>query len=407
MSQDFGSRLDRFFEPRSSAPAGARPSLLFKSLGGEEAITPHGSTLVLSRTYAWEQLPGNFSWQGVRNDGWHPAHLGSHLPDSVPLAGLACLDIETTGLSLGTGTVAFLVGVIHAEPDGVKLTQFLIRDFPEEAAQQHLLSGYMSRFEVLCTYNGARFDLPILQSRSVLHRIEAAWLSRPHLDLLYPVRSLGRTLWPDCRLATAEFRLLGVVRQQDCEGWEVPLRFRQFLQLPSESLLLDVLEHNAQDLLSLLCLVAVMQRIYGEDTDGFGLAQAELLGLARSLVMRGRPDAGLRVYRRATSQGRLAADFDSHMRHYVRLLKRQALWDEARQVWQTVSQAPGSSHRTWALLEEAKFLEHRERRPAEALLVSQGALAAASELPAGPGQRRLLALVAARCERLRRRQNPG
>ena len=389
------------------AKSSARPSLAFSSLGGEEKSTPHGSTLVLSRTYAWNSLPGNFSLQTVQDQGWRPAQLNSNLPDYVPLSGLACLDIETTGLSLGAGTVAFLVGVVHAEPDGVKLSQFLIRDFPEEAAQQHLLSEHMSRFDVLCTYNGARFDLPILHSRSVLHRIEADWMSRPHLDLLYPVRAVGRTHWPDCRLATAEFRLLGVVRHQDCEGWEVPLRFRQFLQVPTESILLDVLEHNAQDLLSLLCLTAAVQRLYGEDTDGFGLTQAELLGLARSLSMRGRTDAGLRMYRRATAPGRLATDFDTHMRHYVRLLKRQNLWDEAREVWRGVSAVPGSSQRTWALLEEAKFLEHREKRMEEALQVSQSAQAAVLELPAGPGRTRLAALVAARCERLSRRQKPG
>lgn len=406
VSQDFGSRLDRYFEARPSAPEGARPSLLFSSLGGEEKGTPYGSTLVLSRTYAWDRLPGNFSWQFVRDQGFRPAQLNPNLPHHVPLSGLACLDIETTGLSLGTGTVAFLVGVVHAEPGGVKLSQFLIRDFPEEAAQQHLLSEHMSRFDVLCTYNGARFDLPILHSRSVLHRIEAAWLSRPHLDLLYPVRSIGRSHWPDCRLATAELRLLGVVRHQDCEGWEVPLRFRQFLQVPSESILLDVLEHNAQDLISLLCLVAAVQRIYGEDTDGFGLSQAELLGLARSLAMRGRTDAGLRMYRRATAPGRLASDYDNHMRHYVRLLKRQSLWDEAREAWRGVLQAPGSSQRTWALLEEAKFLEHREKRPDLALEVAQNAQAAVLDLAAGPSRTRLAALVAARCERLERSQKP-
>jgi hypothetical protein len=168
-----------------------------------------------------------------------------------------------------------------------------------------------------------------------------------------------------------------------------------------------VLEHNAQDLLSLLCLTAAVERIYGENTDGFGLTQSELLGLARSLVVRGRTDAGLRMYKRAASLGRLAEDFDSHMRHYVRLLKRHSLWEEAREVWQGVAGFPGSPHRTWALLEEAKFLEHREKRPGEALRVSEGAQTALSELPSGPGRNRLAALVAARCERLRKRQKPG
>ena len=381
-----------------------RPSLLFESCGGKEVSTPFGHTLVLSRAYAWEHLPGQLSWQLVRSLGWRLSALGAHLPESVSTGSLACLDIETTGLSLGTGTVAFLVGVACAEPGGVRLTQFLIRDFPEEAAQQHALAEYLKSFRVLCTYNGARFDLPILQSRGILHRIDTPWLSLPHLDLLFPVRSIWRALWPDCRLSTAEFRLLGVVRQGDCEGWEVPLRFRQFLAEPSEPLLLDVLEHNAQDLLSLFCLTAVLQRLYGEDTDGFGLTQSELLGLARSLAVRGRMEAGLRMYRHAVAQGRLAPEFDRHMRHYVRLLKRQALWDEARSAWRAVTDGPGHPDRYWAFLEEAKYLEHREKLPGPALQASQNAQAALLQLPPGPARDRLVSLVEARCERLRRRQ---
>jgi len=342
------------------------------------------------------------SWEAIRREGWRPAAIHAHLPDHAALERLACLDIETTGLSLGAGTVAFLVGVIHASEQGATLKQFLIRDFPEEAAQQHLLAEYLEDFEVLCTYNGARFDLPILRARSVIHRIEAGWLGQPHLDLLYPVRSIWRTNWPDCRLATAEMRLLGVVRHEDCESWEVPLRFRQFLADPSESLILDVLEHNAQDLVSLLCVCAAVERVFCEDFDGFGFTQSELLGLGRSLCARGRRQAGLRIYEQARSMGRLAPDFGRHMRHYVRLLKKDARWVEARGVWRELAVLGEGRDRIWAHVEEAKFLEHREKSPEGALEATEHARRELGALPDLPARERLAAELEARQDRLRR-----
>lgn len=400
-------RLDRFFEPRTSAPAVSRPSLTFRSVGGEEVSTAHGTTLVISRTYDWDSLPGSLSWDRVRTGGWEPGLVNPRLPATIALHRLACVDIETTGLSLGAGTVAFLVGVIHAEPAGLCLRQFLMRDFPEEAAQQLLLANYMSDFDAVCTYNGSRFDLPILRSRGILHRIETEWSERPHLDLLFPVRSVWRTQWPDCRLATAEFRLLGVVRHADCEGWEVPLRYRQFVLGPDESILLDVLEHNAQDLVSLLCLTAAVQRIYREDFDGFGFTQGEMLSLARSLGARGRPEAALRMYREAIALGRLTEDVGRHIRHYVRLLKRLSRWDEARSVWLDLCTSNSPFDRYWAHLEEAKYQEHRQKQPGEALRAAEDARSALYHLPSDARRDYLAQLLETRCLRLQRRQKPA
>jgi hypothetical protein len=44
------------------------------------------------------------------------------------------LDTETTGLSGGTGTVAFLVGLAWREAGGLRLAQYFLRDFNEENA---------------------------------------------------------------------------------------------------------------------------------------------------------------------------------------------------------------------------------------------------------------------------------
>ena len=42
------------------------------------------------------------------------------------------LDTETTGLSGGAGTVAFLVGLGYLTTEGFLVHQYLMRDYPEE-----------------------------------------------------------------------------------------------------------------------------------------------------------------------------------------------------------------------------------------------------------------------------------
>jgi uncharacterized protein YprB with RNaseH-like and TPR domain len=399
------SALDRFYESGSTSPQPSRPSLRFSSLGGEEVDTPYGTTLRLTRRYGWEELPGAASADGIRAGGWQPGAVDARTPERVPLEGLVALDIETTGLSIGTGTVAFLVGVISADVSGMLLRQYLMRDFSEEAAQQHLLAADLDRFDAITTYNGARFDLPVLRARSILNRIDAPWLDRPHLDLLYPVRAVWRHTWPDCRLATAEMRLLGVVRHDDCEGWEVPLRYRQFLAEQVEAPLVGVLEHNASDLVSLMCLVAILQELFTAERS-FGLSQAELLGLARAVAARGQEESGLRLYDEARKMGRLAPEYGRHMRHLTRILKRRNDWHLAREVWSELATSPSAFERFWAHLEEAKYQEHRLKTPADALIATEQARLALSLVRATSSQSRLSAELDHREHRLTRRQKP-
>lgn len=57
--------------------------------------------------------------------------------------------------------------------------------------------------------------------------------------------------WENCRLATAERQLLGVVREDDLPGSEAPAAWLTYLRGGSASNLRRVAHHNAQDLKSL------------------------------------------------------------------------------------------------------------------------------------------------------------
>ena len=64
--------------------------------------------------------------------------------------------------------------------------QFFLRSPAEEPATLLYLSEWLDQFEAIVSFNGRGFDLPILQTRFILHRLRPRILSAPHLDLLTP-----------------------------------------------------------------------------------------------------------------------------------------------------------------------------------------------------------------------------
>jgi uncharacterized protein YprB with RNaseH-like and TPR domain len=95
------------------------------------------------------------------------------------------LDTETTGLSSGTGTVAFLVGVGFLEEDCFVLRQYFMRDYHEEASLLYDLGAILKNAQSVVTYNGKSFDLPLLNARFIANRFRPGFGNPEHLDLLH------------------------------------------------------------------------------------------------------------------------------------------------------------------------------------------------------------------------------
>ena len=100
------------------------------------------------------------------------------IPEALDPRKILYLDTETTGLG-GSGTVAFLVGMGYLSDDGFEVHQFLMRDYPEEPyLLKHVAAG-LGKFDVLCTFNGATFDVPLLESRFLMNRMDRSCLDLP------------------------------------------------------------------------------------------------------------------------------------------------------------------------------------------------------------------------------------
>ena len=81
-------------------------------------------------------------------------------------------DLETTGLSGGAGTVAFLAAFGRLERTGTKLriTQYLLLDYPgENDFLEALLAEFNNRQQVVVSFNGKSFDSQILKTRCLMH----------------------------------------------------------------------------------------------------------------------------------------------------------------------------------------------------------------------------------------------
>src|SRR5687768_16501558 len=147
----------------------------------------------------------------------------------APCGRLLFLDLETTGLAGGAGTYAFLVGCGWFERGGFRVRQYLLTGFGAERALLHEVAELSSQASGVATYNGKTFDVPLMETRFLFHRMRATFAGIPHVDMLHPARRLwkhagsGEHLLPraadppvsSCRLTSLERTLLGHVRDGD------------------------------------------------------------------------------------------------------------------------------------------------------------------------------------------------
>jgi uncharacterized protein len=207
------------------------------------------------------------------------------------------LDTETTGLGAGAGVVAFLVGMAWFDRDRtLHLEQLLVRKLADEPAMIERVRECLEAAEVIVTYNGKTFDLPVLASRCVMNRAPAL-PERPHLDLLHVARRLHKQRLGQCRLISLERSVLGFERGPDIEGAECAARYGHFLRTGDESALAGVVEHNAWDVVTMAAMVG----LYGEPLDL--LHPEDLVGLARTLRRAGALERAEHVVETALSRG--------------------------------------------------------------------------------------------------------
>src|SRR5215813_7513892 len=268
-------------------------------------------------------------------------------------------DLETTGLSGGAGTQAFLVGCAWFDDEGGLTTrQYLLARYSDERAMLAAVAEDLGRAGALVSFNGKSFDAPVLETRYLFHRLEWTASQHAHIDVLHPARRFWKE--DECSLAVLEQQILGAWREDDVPGFEIPSRYFQFLRTGDARLLAAVLEHNRRDLISLAGLTSRLLEIIAGGPDWAENAREALaLGhvYARARDTARAIDAFERVLTLgAKKTGRRAAELRADaLRSLALSYRRDRQYDEAA--------------RCWIALIEAGCAEHVEREAIEALAI--------------------------------------
>lgn len=292
-----------------------------------------------------------------------------------PLSEWLFLDLETTGLAGGTGTYAFLIGLGRLEPGGFGLRQFFLRDLAAEKALLTELASDLCRASVLVSYNGKLFDVPLLETRFRLARLDFDFERFFHLDLLYPARRLWRHRGP-VRLAHLEHSLFGHERPADVPGEMIPRIYFDYLRSGDDRPLEGVFRHNAEDLVTLAAITARVLHLVSARGSA-PLDPMERYALGRLFERERQLEPARWLYEQALAAS-LPGDIERAARLRLSYLcKRRRDYPQAIALWKQLLSAKQdkAGGETLELLEElAICYEHRLGDPEGATQVTRQAL---------------------------------
>jgi uncharacterized protein YprB with RNaseH-like and TPR domain len=293
---------------------------------------------------------------------------------------LLFFDLETSGLSTGAGTVAFLAAFGRLDCTGkLRITQYLLLDYPGEndfiEALLGEFGGNTAGAVTMVSYNGKCFDSQILKTRCLMNGIVPPEYRQA--DLLHPARRLWKRLLPDCSQATIETGILGIDRTGDIPGALAPEIWFAFLRHGETEPLLGICEHNRRDIAGLAAIFSALIRIADDPFKAikeinFDLEALALRWYGNSRYEAGTPlcETGQRLLRFAAETGHPHAAFV----YALSLLKAGRHDDGRKWLLKTASAACPPPLPASALRALAIDSEHRLKDPALALSFTEQAL---------------------------------
>ena len=372
------AKIDRKFAV--SPPTRGRPDpaperyFVEEYIEGREVVTAAGKHFESERLYERHRRHGSMDISALEDlpDDLLGA-ISKHEISACPPARWCFLDTETTGLAGGSGTCAFLVGVGRITPEGFRVRQFFMRDFGEEPSLLLALEEHLREFDVLVTYNGKTYDVPLLETRYRMARSRPPFARLGHLDVLHGARRLWKLRFESCRLVDLENAIFGVEREGDLPGEMIPYVYFEYLRTREAGRLAPIFHHNATDILSLACLTGVAPFAFQSPRDAALRHGAELLGLGRWLRQADQIEEALALFRRAVDAGLPDALLFRALWDIGQLEKKRANPDAALAIFTDLS-ACRNEFQARALVELAKHYEHQERNYAMALEMTRAAI---------------------------------
>ncbi|MBZ3936317.1 ribonuclease H-like domain-containing protein [Methanimicrococcus blatticola] len=153
---------------------------------------------------------------------------------------VAFVDIETTGLAPGQDTIT-VVGIYNREKARTYVQGIDLDEIVDE----------FSKYKMLITFNGARFDLPFIK-----REFPEINFDQLHIDLMYPLKRIGY-----CGGLKKIEREMGIVRGdniKEVDGWEAVRLWHRYKR-GDEAALDTLLEYNREDIVN---LETIIEKVY-------------------------------------------------------------------------------------------------------------------------------------------------
>ncbi len=349
-------------------------AVLEQTLGGSWRLREGGRSFLVARRAAATLRYGRSAVGDLA--GWLARSAGAAalLTGRATRAPLVFFDLETTGLSGGAGTYAFLIGCGWFDDEGGFVTEqhLLVEPEAERSMLQTVAEGF-GRAGALVSFNGKSFDAPVLETRYLFHRLEPPCSALPHVDVLHPARRFWGERGDDtalqgespCSLVVLERQVLGARRANDVAGSEIPSRYFQFVRSGDVRLLTSILDHNRRDLLSLAGLTARLLHMLEHGPAEAGSAR-EALGIGRVYQRAGLEERSREALAQAVRMSRAPFGvFDPVRIESLRALaiawRRARQFDEAAACWQQVLDTRGCPASVARAATEALAIHHEHR----------------------------------------------
>lgn len=282
---------------------------------------------------------------------------GNISKNQVLLEEVVFLDIETTNLSTGAGSFAFLIGLCYFSKSGIQTNLLFIENPIDEPALLSFLDEELAKFTVISSYNGKSFDIPLLRNRYVIHRMPSNSFNKMHIDLLHLSRKIWKSRIQHCRLSDIEREILIYTRSdEEIPGWLIPQIYFDYLDQKSPKLLEGVFYHNRIDVLSLAALFQYINSIIEDHEILHDIDAIDLTSLARIYQQLDQQDFAESLYQLGVKKGIDDPNAAAVHRNFGNLYKKQKDWKNAVNQWKMAA----SFGDLQSCIELAKYFEHIE-----------------------------------------------
>ena len=340
-------------------------------VAGSFLSTPRGDVFAAEQTYSQDYMYGSSPLISSQPFSLISQWAKDPVIQKLSLEKFAFLDTETSGLSGGTGTYAFMVGTARFINGKYVLKQFFMRDPAEEPALLEGLAKFLAPCEALVTFNGKAFDAPLLTTRYKIHHIPVPYKDYSHLDLLPLARRLWRDRLESRALKYLEEHVLGLTRSsEEVPGYEIPWLYFDYLRTGDATPLGGVFYHNAMDVVAMAALLAHMNDMLESPYDGKVQHGLDFVALGKLFEDLGHWEQAARLFERGLEFGLDESDFGVAVKRLSILQKRRGDMDEAVRLWE---ESAKRGH-LYAFIELAKYYEHKQHDAKSAMKWTQSAL---------------------------------